>query len=275
VDEEKRSSAYLLSEIGGQELERLREQAAIWLSLELPDILKSMPKTGRFVDLGCGIGLMADAVAQALPDAQVFGFDADALAVEQSRRRFGGRPGLEFDQRRLEQGPPPGFQAADVVVLRLVLMHLPDPRRALEAVKAWLKPGGIVHVLEGDDRSMTFEPLPEWLPGLLDLMQETQKRRGGSRRLGGELRDLLASAGWSFVGQRRFALDPRETAAAVPKVFLPVAEFYLGEAERMGLARPETIEMLRRGIAEIRGGALARVSIPIFHVWAECTGVSE
>ncbi|HTA17221.1 MAG TPA: class I SAM-dependent methyltransferase [bacterium] len=268
VDEEKRSSAYLLSEIGGQEVERLRKQAAIWLSLELPDILKTLPQTGRFVDLGCGIGLLADAVAQERPDVQVFGFDADAIAVEQSLRRFGGRPGLVFDQRRLEQGPPPGFQAADVAVLRLVLMHLPDPKGALEAARAWLKPDGVLHVIETDDRFMSFEPLPAWLPGLLDLMQAIQKKRGGDRWLGAELAALLSSAGWNVVGQKQSALDPSATAAAVPKVFLPVAEFYLAEAERRAFIGPDRIEMLRQGLGQIREGLFVRATIPVFHAWA-------
>ncbi|HTA16644.1 MAG TPA: methyltransferase, partial [bacterium] len=82
VDEEKQSSAYLLSELGGEELGRLRKQAAVWLSMELPEIIQTLPRNGGFVDLGCGVGLLADAVAQARPDAQVHGFDIDALSVE-------------------------------------------------------------------------------------------------------------------------------------------------------------------------------------------------
>lgn len=269
VGEEKPSTAYLLSEIGGQEVERLRKQAALSLSMELPGILETLPKAGSFVDLGCGVGLLADAVAQACPDAQVHGFDADELAISQSRRNFGGRPGLSFECRRLEMGPPPGFPLADVAVMRFVLMHLPDPRRALEAARAWLKPGGVLHILEGDDRSMTFTPALDWLPHLFDLMQEVQKLRGGDRRLGRELPGLLDSPQWSILGDRQFSLDPLVTAAAVPKVFLPVAEYYLTEAKRGAVAPPETIKALEEGFEQIRGGALTRATIPIFHVWAQ------
>lgn len=274
--QDTKTNAYWLSEIGGQEVERLRKQAAIWLSLELPNILETLPAHGRLVDLGCGIGLLADAAARARPDADVYGFDVDALAAEQSRGHFGGRSNLHFDCRNLEQGPPSGFPLADVAVLRLVLMHISNTGRALDAARAWLKPAGILHVLEGDDRSMSFEPAPVWLPELLALMQAVQKHRGGDRRMGLELPGLLASSKLSVMGQRQFALDPLAMAPAVPQVFLPVAEFYLAEAERLALIRPETIQTLKLGLGQIREGALIlnRATIPIFHVWARnVTGV--
>jgi SAM-dependent methyltransferase len=268
VDEEKQSSAYLLSELGGEELGRLRKQAAVWLSMELPEIIQTLPRNGGFVDLGCGVGLLADAVAQARPDAQVHGFDIDALSVEQSRRNFGERAGLKFGLRGLEQGPPPGFPLADVVVLRLVLMHLSKPGHAIEKARTWLKAGGVLHILETDDRAIVLEPESAEPDGLFDLMQEVQKRRGGDRHLGRDLPALLDSGTWTILGQRRILLDPQVTAAAVPQVFLPVAEFYLGEAERLGLAQSEHLQRLRRDLGPIREGVLTGAEIPLFHLWA-------
>ena len=194
-------SAYLLSEIGiRDEAQRLRRQAALMLALELPALLDSVPRGGTFTDLGCGTGLLADTVAHARPDATVRGFDADEGAVDLSRRRFGDRANVAFACRRVEQGPPEGQPPADAVALRLVLMHLPGPVEALRSAAAWVRPGGVLHVLEGDDRAFRFRPEPAGIARILDLMQAVQERKGGSRRLGQDLAALMTAAGWAQVG---------------------------------------------------------------------------
>jgi SAM-dependent methyltransferase len=276
VDEKKTSSAYLLSEIGiSDEAARLRAQASILLALELPGILATLPQGGRFFDLGCGSGLLTDAVALARPDAQVHGFDADPMAVEVSRKHFGARAGLGFDCRRLEEGPPPGFERADTAVLRLVLMHLPEPAAALKSAAAWVKPGGMLHVLECDDRALAFEPAQPQLDEALALMQRVQVYKGGSRHLGRGLAALMSSAGWAVRGQGVHSPDAVAAAAALPKVFLPVAEYYLSEAQRMGLARPERVQELSQALRNPGNGVLNRALIPIFHVWAQANSVAK
>jgi 4'-phosphopantetheinyl transferase len=253
---------------GTDEEQCVRKQNAIILAVELPGILKTIPHGGRFIDIGCGMGQLADAVAHACPDVLVYGFDADPMAVDQSRKHFGSRQGLSFQCRSLEQGPPPGFAPADTAMLRMVLLQHGDPGHALKAARAWLKPGGILHVIEPDDRALAFEPVLPWLYELLDLMEDVHKSRGGSRRLGRELPSLLASSGWSVLGQERLILDPLSVAAAVPKAFLPVAEFYLAEAERLGSVSPEVVGRMRQGFQRIREGVLTRATIPVFHAWA-------
>jgi SAM-dependent methyltransferase len=269
VDERKPSSAYLLSEIGIEdEAARLRAQASIMLAKELPGILRTIPTRGRFVDLGCGAGLLADAVAQARPDVEVWGFDADGEAVAVSRRHFGGRAGIRFDCRRVEEGPPPEFPRADAAVLRLVLMHLPDPLDVLGRIKAWLRPGAVLHVLEGDDRAVEFEPALPNLDGVLSMMQMVQVHKGGSRHLGRSLERLLAAAGYRVQGMSVHTPDPQATAEAVPRLFFPVAEFYLSEAGRLKLASADRLESLVAQLRNPPGAPLKRAVIPLFHAWA-------
>jgi hypothetical protein len=57
----------------------------------------------------------------------------------------------------------------------------------------------------------------------------------------------------------------------VPKVFLPVVEFYLAEADRLGLLEPDFLRRLRVDLTRIQGGYLTKATIPIFHVWAQNT----
>lgn len=269
-DELARStSAYLFSEVGVEdEAGRLRKQAAMVLALKLPGILDSIPKGGSFFDLGCGIGLLADAVARARPDVRVCGFDADKLAVEKSTLHFGSRHSVTFGLRRIEEGPPPGLPPADTAVMRLVLMHLPEPKKALRAAASWLKPGGVLHVIEGDDRALAMEPTLPCLNEVLDLMERVQVRKGGSRRLGRDLSALMNSAGWNIAGECRHAPEPRLAAEAFPAVFLPVAEYYLDQAVQLTLADSAAVLELKRALRNSGGRAIERATIPIYHTWA-------
>ena len=262
------ASAYLLSEVGGQsEAERLRRQAEMILEQELPLILSALPPQGTLIDVGCGSGLLADAVAQRRPDAQVLGVDADSLAVQEAQRLFGAVRNLRFEHRPVSGGPPVAG-GADVLVMRLVLMHLPGPAQALQDLKAWAKPGGSLHLLEGDDRDIRLEPAMPELGALLDLMERVQQARGGSRRRGRDLTALLGAAGWSPQGSRRNCPDPQRTAAALPAVFLPVADFYLQDAEKRAWLEAGEAAAWGLRLREACSAGLSKAELPLFHAWA-------
>src|SRR5688572_27550690 len=120
------TAAYLLSEVGGgTEAERLRAQARSLLDQELALLLPQLPQGAVVLDLGCGVGVLAEALKAARPDLRVLGVDADPLAVAEARRCCGD--GVEFLQARLQGAPPPDWPLADRVLMRLVLMHQADP----------------------------------------------------------------------------------------------------------------------------------------------------
>jgi ubiquinone/menaquinone biosynthesis C-methylase UbiE len=116
---------------------RLREQ-----------VLSGLPQGGTVVDVGCGTGTFAIALAAARPDAEVIGVDGDPeiLAVARAKRaaeRVSWRQGLagELDMPAA---------SADAVVMSLLLHHLDAPakRSALEDARRILRPGGVLHVAD-------------------------------------------------------------------------------------------------------------------------------
>ena len=97
---------------------------------------------GREVlDAGCGEGfgtvLLADTARR------VLGIDYSEDAVAAACAAYGGRPNLEF--RRLDVYELPRLELRfDLITNFLVIEHLPDPARFLTAVRAGLKPDGVL-----------------------------------------------------------------------------------------------------------------------------------
>jgi ubiquinone/menaquinone biosynthesis C-methylase UbiE len=109
----------------------------------------ALPQGGRVLDVGCGTGTFAIALAAARPDAEVVGVDGDpeALALAAAKpgaQRVVWRAGLATAL----EGEPDG--GADAVVLSLLLHHLlADAKRtALAEARRVLRPGGRLQVAD-------------------------------------------------------------------------------------------------------------------------------
>ncbi len=98
---------------------------------------------GRAVaDVGCGGGILSEAMAQR--GADVVGIDLAADAVD-AARAHAGETGVSVDYRvmaaeELAHAAPAGF---DVVTCMEMLEHVPEPRAVVRACAELLVPGGI------------------------------------------------------------------------------------------------------------------------------------
>ncbi|MFT7723798.1 MAG: bifunctional 2-polyprenyl-6-hydroxyphenol methylase/3-demethylubiquinol 3-O-methyltransferase UbiG [Roseateles sp.] len=113
--------------------------------LRLGWIQQLCPLAGkRVVDVGCGGGILSDAMARA--GAQVLGIDLSVkpLRVAELHAMEAGTQGVEYREVAVEAlaaEQPAGF---DAVTCMEMLEHVPDPASVVRACAALVKPGGWV-----------------------------------------------------------------------------------------------------------------------------------
>ena len=109
---------------------------------------------GRWADLGAGEGAFTLALADlAGPDAQIIAVDKDARAL----RALSGR----FETRVADFTRPLNLHDLDGVVMANSLHYVRDKEPVLRAVRAMLRPGGRLIVVEyGADRGNPWVPYP-------------------------------------------------------------------------------------------------------------------
>lgn len=99
-------------------------------------ILRRVP-SGRLLDVGCGLGLFLETMRG---EFELYGIDLSEYAVGQARRRL---PGAELTVGSLTEGLP-FDEKFDVVTAINIFEHLDDPGAGLDAVRAELRPGGLL-----------------------------------------------------------------------------------------------------------------------------------
>src|SRR5262245_27120739 len=95
----------------------------------------------RVADLGCGVGLVTALLAELVgPESQVVGLDASAAQLAEARQRMltGGADVRFIEAGAAATGLP--RESFDLVYCRFLLIHLPEPDRALREMWSLLKP---------------------------------------------------------------------------------------------------------------------------------------
>ena len=140
---------------------RVQARAALRLAQAVAAL--DLPPRPRVLEIGCGTGFLTQALAKAMPAAQLLITDLAPAMVERARERVGEAPSREFAVLDGEHGPMPmagHFKRAgpfDLIVSSLTFQWFDDLAGAAERLCGWLAPGG--HLVFSTLASGTFA---EW-----------------------------------------------------------------------------------------------------------------
>src|SRR5262245_20010023 len=132
-----------------REASRLLDQAGT-----LADLLHAgtrYPPGSAVLEAGCGVGAQTVTLARNSPDARFTCVDVSdaSLALARARAADAGLTNVRFERADLFALPFPEA-SFDHVFVCFVLEHLARPAEVLAALRARLKPGGTLTVIEGD-----------------------------------------------------------------------------------------------------------------------------
>jgi SAM-dependent methyltransferase len=119
------------------------QDAGFYAELHRVAVALVPPSGGRWLDVGCGPGLVAGLAADAGFDA--VGVDRDPDMVRLAERRHRGRDALRFETGDLETIVP---CSADVVSAASLLAALPEPRAGVRRLWDAVRPGGTLLLVE-------------------------------------------------------------------------------------------------------------------------------
>jgi SAM-dependent methyltransferase len=143
----------------------------------------------RVLDVGCGPGVLAAAVARRIPLGNVTGFDASAARLAEARKNFEG-----LNNTQPEAGEAVALPFADgsfdFVYCRFLLEYLQDKEKAVAEMARVCWPGGTVLLQDLDGQLLWHHPV--------DIELQTDIER---------VLSVLGQTGFDpFVGRKLFAL---------------------------------------------------------------------
>ncbi len=156
----------------------------------------------HILEAGAGSGGMLAWFAQKTgPHGDVLGLDIDLS------RAAPPAPPVRHLEADLH-APPAEPEAFDLVYARLVLMHLPDAPRALEALSSWLKPGGVLAIADLDCSTCApADPDADGAAAFSDTLNTVRTAMAESGLMdpafGARLPGLVEAAGFEAVAVRR------------------------------------------------------------------------
>ncbi|HZS34548.1 MAG TPA: methyltransferase domain-containing protein [Methylomirabilota bacterium] len=193
--------------------------------------LLALAEGDHVLDVGCGTGEDARAIAGLVRGVAVTGLDVDEARVGEARAQTLGLP------------RPVDFQVGDVYALEFedasfdacradrVFHHLTDPRKALGEMARVTRPGGRLVVSDVDYDTLVVEGGD---PGVTRRILEHHADRMESGRVGRQLPGLFADAGLDPVTVHPYAAVVREDDEEVLRLRDKAARAV--EAGRIGAA---------------------------------------
>jgi ubiquinone/menaquinone biosynthesis C-methylase UbiE len=179
-----------------QELQRLDYQSQILHGLEQKIWRDAgLTPTMRVLDLGCGTGIISQAIAQSLTSGSIVGVDRSPAMVlaAQNRAQEQEMTNLTFQVGSSENLNLPS-SSCDFVYARLLFQHLSNPQETLSEIQRVLKPGGIICIVDVDNDWTMFHPPVPSINTFQQYITKIQQQQGGDPQIGRKLGGYLTTA---------------------------------------------------------------------------------
>jgi ubiquinone/menaquinone biosynthesis C-methylase UbiE len=150
------------------------------------------PKGSSVLEIGCGIGAQTEILCKKNPDVHFTSADISLQSVllAESRCKACGITNVKFLQADVYNLPFPEH-SFDHVFICFFLEHLPDPDGAIEKLKALVRQGGTMTVIEGDHGSAYYYPESKYAQKTIECLINLQAGHGGNSLIGRSLFPLL------------------------------------------------------------------------------------
>jgi ubiquinone/menaquinone biosynthesis C-methylase UbiE len=235
-----------------RESRRLLDQATTLVEILHSDTF--YPTGSTVLEAGCGIGAQTLTLARNSPGARIISVDIAEASLDAARRLVAveGLENVTFQRADIFDLPFPR-ETFDHVFVCFVLEHLRNPIGALRCLRAVLKKGGSITVIEGDHGSTYFHPdSPEALLAIRCLI-DLQASYGGNSLIGRQLYPLMTEAGFHSirVSPRMIYVDagrPALVEGFTKQTFIAMVEGVREQALDLGLIDHKTWE---KGIQDL------------------------
>ena len=202
---ESRIESYRFDNLGDQEGEfkRLIAQASIGEEIEF-GMLKNLGLHDgvTILDLGSGPGVTSMLFAKHFPSCRTIGVEPEDLLRARAEKLIESQGLTQRCQFIKGTGDeiPVDDDSVDFCYARLVFQHLPNPMEVLAEMQRVTRPGGLITIMDVDDRSNIIHPSPDGLEELERHIAEAQAESGGDRQVGRKLYGYMHAAGLQDVG---------------------------------------------------------------------------
>lgn len=185
------------------EIKRLNAQVDLFWSLEFDLLVRYGLNDGMDVlDCGCGPGRLIELLKDKLPDLKCTGLEMNPQLVEAAEKliRDQNLNGCIIKQGTAENNSLVK-KSFDIIIMRLVLEHVPDPVMALSSLAKLLRENGKIIVISNDFEFhlRTWPPVRQ-LDQLYDAYCRSRIEDGGDPCIGRRVPSLMEKAGLQLIG---------------------------------------------------------------------------
>jgi SAM-dependent methyltransferase len=162
-----------------------------------------VPPEARCLDVGCGGGDVTCELARLVPKGSVLGVDIDDTKLELARSEAAeaGVSNVAFRFDDVGQ-PPSGDERFNVIYVRFVLTHVPDPGAVVRRLVSQLAPGGALLTEDIDCSGHFCFPESSAFRRCVELYAAAAHARGCDPDIGPRIPSLLAAAGLTLDGMK-------------------------------------------------------------------------